>query len=41
MTKEEKEITRLGNGILNSHFELVRLKNRLKPRKLERPKRVG
>lgn len=34
MTKQEKEITRLGNGILNSYFELVRLKNRLKPRKL-------
>ncbi len=41
MTKQEKEITRLGNGILNSHFELVRLKNRLTPRKLERPKRAG
>lgn len=32
MTKQEKENTRLRNGILNSYFELVRLRNKLKPR---------
>jgi len=33
MTKQEKENIRLRNGILNSYFELVRLRNKLKPGK--------
>jgi transglutaminase-like putative cysteine protease len=34
MSRREKEMGRLKNGVLNSHFELVRLRNKLKPRKL-------
>jgi hypothetical protein len=30
MTKQEKENFRLRNAILNSYFELTRLKNKLK-----------
>jgi hypothetical protein len=29
MTKQERETARLGHGLLNVYFELVRLKNKL------------